>query len=143
MYIIITAVFYLNSLVIIVDESKGCLYKVSIQENKTSKGQKRARTENELPVQMSVFQWMTPAILAINASPVMVKPSKKVTPYGSWVSKYVQNPFGVRLKEHQNLKKTPPKHLRTSKNGYEARRISTNNIYHHKTSKGNKGKDLR
>ena len=31
----------MNSLVITFDKSKECLYKVSIQENKTSKGQKR------------------------------------------------------------------------------------------------------
>ena len=92
---------------------------------------------------MSVFQRMTPAALAINAPPVMVKPPKKATPCELWVSKYAQNPFGVHLKEHRNPKKSIPRHLRTSKKGHEARRISISNIYHHKTAEGNEGKNLR
>lgn len=78
----------MNSLVITFDESEEHLYKVSIQENKTPKGQKRARTENESPIQASVFQRITPATPTINASPVMAKPFKKVVPCGSWMSKY-------------------------------------------------------
>ena len=88
----------MSSLVISFDESKERLYKLSIQENKTSKGQKRARTENDLPVQMSVFQRMTPATPAIHAYPAMAKPSKKATLCGSQASKYAQSPFGVHLK---------------------------------------------
>ena len=85
---------------------------------------------------------MIHATLAINAPSVMVKPSKKATPCGSWVSKYAQNPFGVHLKEHRNPKKTIPKHLRTNKKRHEARRMSASNIYHYKTAEGNEGKDL-
>ena len=43
----------MNSLVIVFDETNERLYKVSIQESKTPKGQKRARTENELPLELT------------------------------------------------------------------------------------------
>ena len=46
----------MNSLVITFDETKEHLYKVSIKESKALSGQKRASSENELPIRVFVFQ---------------------------------------------------------------------------------------
>ena len=115
----------MNSLVITFDETKECLYKVSIQENETPKDQKRARNENELLVRVSVFQRKTPATSSIQASPVLAKPSKKATPCRPWVSKYAQNHFGVHLKEHQNSKKAAPTRFYIHKELQGARKVQT------------------
>lgn len=76
----------MSSLVITFDETKERLYKVSIQENKTSKGQKRARAETELPVQISIFQRMTPATPTTKVPSIVVKPFKKPVSQKLWVS---------------------------------------------------------
>ena len=47
----------MNSLVITFNGSQERLYKVSIQENKTSRGQKRARIENELLALLSLIHF--------------------------------------------------------------------------------------
>ena len=72
----------MNFLVITFDEIKEHLYKVSIQKSKTSRGQKRARTENEPLVRVFVFQWMTPPAPTVKVSPALTKPSKKVMSRG-------------------------------------------------------------
>ena len=94
----------MNSLVITFDESNERLYKVSIQENKTSKGKKRARSEDDFPVRMFIFQRMPLATLAINAPSMMVKPLKRPHRMDRGCPKYGQNPFDVHLKECQKSK---------------------------------------
>ena len=138
----------MNSLIITFDETKECLNKVSIQERKTPRGQKRARNENELPVWVSVFRRITHVAPSVKASPVSVKPSKKATPLGPWVSKYAQNPFGVHLKEHQDPKKAALTHLCITKEVQGVRRVQTiGNTFYPKASsskiKTYMGKDLR
>ena len=78
----------MNSIVITFDKIKELLYKVSIQESKTSKRQKGTRTETELPVLVSVFQRITLVSPTVRISPIMAKPSKMVMSHGPWLSKY-------------------------------------------------------
>ena len=78
----------MNSLVITFNESKKCLYKVSIQESKACKSQKSARNETELPVRVSIFQRITSAALAIRNIHDATKPAKRPASQKSWVSKY-------------------------------------------------------
>lgn len=61
----------MNALIIIFDESKEHLYKVSIQENKNSKGQKMAQTKDEIITpRFFVFQRITPAASDIKVAPI-------------------------------------------------------------------------
>ena len=86
---------------------------------------------------------MTPATPTTRVPSIVVKPFKKVVPQEPWASEYAQNPFGIYLKERQDLKKTAPTRLRITKEALGSRRVQVvSNTPHPKLANGYKNKDL-
>ena len=90
----------MGSLVITFEETKECFYRVSVSEEKSSKGHKRPHSEVEIPsVRISAFHKLTPVAVEMQMVPITKDTTKKAAYPKPWVSKYAQNPFGVHFKD--------------------------------------------